>query len=137
MGEIRVRIKLSNETDEEMARRGLISEKEVRSLETDAVVDTGAVRSVIPQSIRERLGVSTPEQMYVTYADGRSDNVPLTSAICFRLLDRRTVDEAAVIGDEVLIGQTILEKTDLLADCSGRRLIPNPEHPDKAITKIR
>jgi hypothetical protein len=137
MGEIRVRVKLSNETDEEMARRGLIAPAKVRSVEVEAIVDTGAVTSVIPRPLVEQLGLSMPDEVHLQYANGYDEHVPLTGAVCFRLLNRRTVDEAAVLGDEVLIGQTILEKTDLLADCAGRRLIPNPDHPNEPIIRIR
>jgi hypothetical protein len=42
-----------------------------------------------------------------------------------------------VIGDEVLIGQTVLEKMDLFVDCTGKRLIPNPAHPDQPVSKIK
>lgn len=47
------------------------------------------------------------------------------------------MEECLVLGDEVLIGQTVLEKTDLLVDCANARLVPNPEHPDQPISKIR
>lgn len=137
MGEIRVKVKLVNAADHEYARQGRIAASEVRFVETEAVVDTGAVTSVIPQAVLDQLGLSTPWDMVVRYADGRTESVPVSNAILFELLDRHTIDEAAVLGDEVLLGQTILEKTDLLADCYGQRLIPNPEHPDRAVIKIR
>jgi hypothetical protein len=42
------------------------------------------------------------------------------------------------VGDEVLIGQVILEKLDLLVDCKkNRRLIPNPAHPDYPVAMIK
>jgi hypothetical protein len=34
------------------------------------------------------------------------------------------------MGDTVVIGQTVLESTDLLVDCLNLRVIPNPKHPD-------
>ena len=40
-------------------------------------------------------------------------------------------------GDEVLIGQTVLEKLDLHADCANGRLLPNPAHPDQPMTKVK
>ena len=52
-------------------------------------------------------------------------------------LRRDTLEEAMVLGDEVLIGQTVLEKLDLLADCANQRLIPNPAHPDQPVTKVK
>lgn len=48
-----------------------------------------------------------------------------------------TLEEALVLGDEVLIGQTVLEKLDLHADCANQRLLPNPAHPDQPATKVK
>jgi hypothetical protein len=42
----------------------------------------------------------------------------------------KSVEEALVLGDEVVIGQTVLEKMDLHVDYRGQRLNPNPAHPD-------
>jgi len=47
------------------------------------------------------------------------------------------VDDAYVLGDEVLIGQTILEKLDLFVDCAHNRLVPNPAHPDQPVNKLK
>lgn len=69
--------------------------------------------------------------------DGRSVDVGLTEAILIEVAGRETIDEAFVLGNEVLIGQTVLEKLDLLADCANQRLVPNPDHPDQPVTKIK
>jgi hypothetical protein len=53
------------------------------------------------------------------------------------MMGRDTLEEALVLGDEVLIGQTVREKLDLLADCPNRRLIPNPAHPDQPVSKVK
>jgi hypothetical protein len=37
----------------------------------------------------------------------------------------------------VLVGQTVLEKLDLLADCAHQRVFPNPAHPDQPVTKAK
>jgi hypothetical protein len=37
---------------------------------------------------------------------------------------------------EVILGHTILEKTDLYVDCRGHRLLPNPAHPDQTVITI-
>jgi hypothetical protein len=47
------------------------------------------------------------------------------------------MEEALVLGDEVLIGQTVLEKLDLLVDCAKQKLVPNPAHPDQPVTKVK
>ncbi len=137
MGEIRVRVRLTNAVDDERSRTGDIPATSVRSYEADALVETGAVRSVIPVHIRERLGLGIRGQRVAEYADGRKDTVDVTGPIIFELLGRDTLEEALVLGDEVLIGQTVLEKLDLLADCQGRRVLPNPAHPDQPVSKVK
>jgi hypothetical protein len=39
MGEVRAKVKLTNSIDEGLVRRGLLSKDEVRTYETDALVD--------------------------------------------------------------------------------------------------
>ncbi len=136
MGEIRVKVLLTNATDEALHRRKKLKKSQIRRYEADAMVDTGAVRSVIPAHVMEQLGVMTRGQRVVEYADGRKDTVEVTEPIIFEILGRNTQDEALVLGDEVLIGQTVLEKLDLLADCANHRVIPNPAHPDQPVTKV-
>ena len=101
------------------------------------MVDTGAVRSVIPAHVMQHLGIRERGKRVAEYADGRKDTVGITEPIIFDLMGRDTMEEALVLGDEVLIGQTVLEKLDLLADCANRRLIPNPAHPDQPVTKVK
>jgi len=137
MGEIRVKVKLTNAADEAMNRARKLSKKKVRTYEADAVVDTGAVRSVIPAHVLEKLGVGTRGTRVAGYADGRTEAVGISGGIIFDVMGRDTIEEAMILGDEVLIGQTVLEKLDLLADCANQRLVPNPAHPDQPVSKVR
>lgn len=61
----------------------------------------------------------------------------VTEPVLVELLGRHTVEEAMVLGNEVIIGQTILEKTDLDVDCRARRLLPNPAHPDQPVLQVK
>jgi hypothetical protein len=70
-------------------------------------------------------------------ADGHNEVVTVTGPIIFEIQTRNTIEEALILGDEVLVGQTVLEKLDLLADCHSQRLVPNPAHPDQPVLKIR
>jgi predicted aspartyl protease len=137
MGEIRVKVQITNQFDEMQARRGMIPWEEVRSYEADGVVDTGAVRSAVPPHVLDMLGVELFGQRVAGYADGRTEAVPLSESMLFKVMGRETQEEAFVLGTEVLIGQTILEKLDLLADCTNQRLVPNPAHPDQPVSKLR
>jgi clan AA aspartic protease len=136
MGEVRVRARLTNAIDEGLLRRGMIEPEQVRRYEAEALVDTGAVRTVLPQEVVARLGLAIRGQLVVTYADGRKEAVGLTEPLVVELHGRDTLEDALVLGDEVLIGQTVLEKLDLFVDCQRGRLVPNPAHPDQAVNRV-
>jgi len=137
VGEIRVKVLITNPVNDELVRTGQLGRDKVRTYEADAVVDTGAVRSVIPAHVLEKLGVSLRGRRVAEYADARKDAVGVTGPILIDILGRDTLEEALVRGNEVLIGQTVLEKLDLLADCANRRLVPNPAHPDQPVSKVK
>jgi hypothetical protein len=61
----------------------------------------------------------------------------VTEAVVFDCVGRDMLEDALVLGDEVLLGQTVLEKRDLLVDCVGRCVVPNPAHPDHPVTKVK
>ncbi len=137
MGEVRVKVKIINNRDEIAMITGQLAKDKIRSYEADALVDTGAVTSVIPQHIYNQLGLVTIDRKVVQYADGRNDVVEATEPVIFEIIGRRTPDEAFVIGDEVLIGQTVLEKMDLLVDCRNNKVMPNPARPDQPVLKVK
>jgi clan AA aspartic protease len=137
MGKVRANVLITNAVDDELVRRGEASADQVRSYEANALVDTVAVRSVIPQHIVELLGLTIRGQRVVEYADGRKDMVDVTGPVIFKILDRDTLEEALVLGDEVLIGQTVLEKTDVMVDRNSQRVHANPAHPDQPVTKVK
>jgi len=57
MGEVRVKVKLTNSYDESRRQRSEISKDEVRRYEADALIDTVAVSSVIPENVVKILGL--------------------------------------------------------------------------------
>jgi predicted aspartyl protease len=137
LGEVRVRVTLTNAGDEVMVRRGLLTADKIRSYEADALVDTGAVRSVLPIHVVQHLGLAMVRKTRATYANDVTEDVHITEMVGFDLVDRRTTEEALVLGSEVLIGQTVLESLDLQVDCTNRLVIPNPAHPDQPVINIK
>lgn len=137
MGEVRVKVKLTHAVDEAPAAAGQFAPAEVQAYEADALVDTGAVRNVVPGHIVDQLGVLRVGKRSAEYADGRIEEVDLTDGIRFNVMGRETLEEALVLGDEVLIGQTVREKLDLWVDRVNGRLVPNPAHPDQPVTKVK
>jgi clan AA aspartic protease len=137
MGEVKVTIKLINATDEVNAQMKQGKRVKVRSLEIEGVIDTGAVALILPPHVANKLGLLRMGKQVAQYADGRQDEVDVTSPVFVEVMGRRTTEEAMVLGDEVLIGQTVLEKTDLIVNCRDQILIPNPAHPNQPVQKVR
>ena len=135
MGEVRIKVKLSNVADQAAAAAGRLPPEQVRHVEADAMVDTGAVRSCVPAPLLERLGLKPYDKVTVELADGRKNEVGIADGVRFEIMQRRSSDDALILGDEVLIGQTLLEKMDLLVDCTRQRLVP--AHPEGVVNKLK
>lgn len=141
MGEVRTNVTLTNATDQVLARRGKLAPEDVHTYTVDALVDalvdTGAVRTVLPPHVVQQLDLAIRGQRVVKLTDGRKESVGLTEPVEIDIDGRNTIEDAFVLGDEVTIGQTVLETLDLLVDCANRRLIANPAHPDQPVVKIK
>jgi clan AA aspartic protease len=137
VGEVRVKVKLTNAGDEILVGRGLLAADKVRSYETDALVDTGAVKSVLPIEVAQQLGLAIVGRTRAKFAKDSAEDVDITEVVGIGINGRRTTEETLVLGSEVLIGQTVLETLDLFVDPINRRLIPNPEHPDQPVINIK
>ncbi|MDZ8029193.1 MAG: retroviral-like aspartic protease family protein [Nostoc sp. DedQUE01] len=136
MGAVRVQVKLTNAIDEALVSRGILNPNMLRVYETEAFVDTGAVRTVLPMSIALQLGLRIRGQQIAQYANGSEESIGVTEPVIIELIGRETTEATLVTGDIVLIGQTVLETLDLLVDCRNQRLIPNPEHPNYPVMRI-
>jgi hypothetical protein len=87
MGEVRVKVRITNSADAQAAQAGKLPAEKVRSIEADALVDTGAVRSCVPAPLVERLGVVPFESSLVEYADGRKEPVGLADGLRFEVMN--------------------------------------------------
>jgi clan AA aspartic protease len=136
MGAIYTNIKLTNAIDAGMIRRGVLAPRYLRHIEKQALVDTGAVTLVIPQAVADQLGLEIIGQELAKFANGEESMVGVTEPIIVECQGRTTTDGALVVGDMILVGQVILEKLDLLADCRNQQLIANPAHPERPIFRV-
>ncbi len=137
MGAVRVKVKLTNAIDEAMVSWGILAPHLLRECETEALVDTGALTLVIPQQIVEQLGLRVRSSQVARYANGYQETIGVTEPVLIECEGRQTADEGLVIGDEVMLGQVILEKLDFLVDCRNQRLVPNPQNPDYRVAVIK
>jgi clan AA aspartic protease len=132
------KITLTNSYDEEDVTRGHRKTADVRSIEIEALVDTGATMMVLPADAVSRLGLLPAGYRKVRYADGRVAEVPWVSGIRITILGRDTVINALVeaAGTTPLLGQIPLEELDLLVDPKSRELRVNPASPDAPLLDL-
>lgn len=128
------RMKLVNSGDLRLARDGFLPPEEVRSVELDALVDTGATDLVLPADVVASLGLPEIDRREIRLADGSVRVVSKVSDLRVEILGRRMGSDAYVMpaGSTPLIGQIQLEDLDLVVDPRSRELKVNPESPDMA-----
>ena len=139
MGEIVTRVELENATDRGNVRDSLREEASVRRTSVDGIVDTGAVLSMLPQNVVERLGLPIHGKVVVSYADERKEERDVAGPLGIRV-GNRAMNTDCVVGpplSEPLIGQIVLEGLDLVADCTNRTVGPRPESPDYPLLKMK
>lgn len=126
------RIRLSNFADEESAERGLLPHAEIRALEVEALVDTGATMLALPEDVVARLGLRETERRKVRLADGSVRDVARVCGLRVVILSRDMTCDALVMpaGSTPLIGQVQLEVLDLIVDAKSRDVAVNPASPD-------
>jgi len=136
MGQVKTQVTLHNARDMVMVRLGHLPPAQVHTYTTQALIDTGATRSVLPPFVAEQLGLIWLFRTEVRYANGLFEEVDVTEPFLVEIMGRQASEDALVLGDEVLIGVTALEKLDLLVDCARQRVIPNPAHPDQPVFRV-
>jgi clan AA aspartic protease len=138
MGLVMTRIKLTNRIDILDATRGTLPADAVRSVEVEALADTGAIELCIPEELVELLGVPITRQRSVTVADGRKLIVSIVGPLEIEVLGRGTLGEAIVLprGTRPLLGALQMEQLDLVVVPRTGEVIGNPEHPDGPLIPI-
>jgi len=139
MGRIMNRIKLTNNTDLDKSREGSLSRERVRSIEIDALIDTGAVMLALPEDVVVALGVPQEGKRRVRDARGKLVEVGWASSIHFEILGRGMTCDAFVLpaGATPLIGQLQLEALDLIVDPRAQEVRVNPASPDMPILDLK
>ena len=126
MGRFSVEFEVANYDDVAAARRGTISQEEVRRLRIRGVVDSGASRLVLPAKTVEKLGLVPAGKIRVRYANNERAVRNAVKDVFVKIQGRDGVFTAAVEPKRrsALIGAIVLEDLDFLVDCGGQRLVP-------------
>jgi len=106
---------------------------DIEPVEVPALADTGSVFLVIPESVRNRLGLDeVAREENVLLADGSRRRVPYVGPIGVRFKNRTGFFGAIVMGDQTLLGAIPMEDMDLVLTPADRSVDVNPESPDIA-----
>jgi predicted aspartyl protease len=129
MGKVTARIRVENWLDSELVREGVRKEKP-RSIETKALVDTGAVKFYLKSSVIQQLGLHPVGEVKSRTMSNRSEVRIVFSPVRLEIQGRIGRFDVVEIPDSLpnIIGQIPLEDLDWVVDCRNQKLIPNPEH---------
>ena len=118
MGTVYADITLKNAGDVINVRRGLLPGENIREINVNAVVDTGAVTLIISEAVREKLGLEVQDITEATLANKDKVICKITEPIEIRWKRRCSVCRPWVIPgtDMVLLGAIPLEDMDLIVD---------------------
>jgi clan AA aspartic protease len=136
MGHVKASVILQNAREVVLARLGHLPADQVHTYVTEALIDTGATRSTLPPFVADQLGLVRLGRTEAQMADGRFVEVEVTEPLWLEILGRQTSVSALVLGDQVLLGVTVLEELDLLVDCRRQQVIPHPAHPDQPVFRV-
>jgi predicted aspartyl protease len=135
MGKVNVTIKLTNQFDL-FAKVRLGAKRKPRTIETEALVDTGATRLYLKPSVIQALGLQKVDQVASQTTNGTRIR-GVYDPVRLDLMGRHGIFEVVDLDEKVpnLLGQIPLEYLDFVVDPKRKRLIPNPEHGENQMTE--
>ncbi len=137
MGRIIEKLIVKNYGDTVKAGEGLISNNQIRTLEVDAMVDTGVTYVCIGKKDIELLGLPFHNVVSIKTANGKASRRTFKGAEV-ELKGRTFVMEVMENeGDTpALIGYLLLEALDFVVDPKTQSVIPNPAHEGKWVADL-
>ena len=129
MGKVTTPIRVENWLDAELITAGLRKE-EPRHIETEALVDTGAVKFYLKSSLIRQLGLRPIGEIKMRTMSNRSEGRTVFSPVALEIQGRTGRFDVVEVPDSLpnIVGQIPLEDLDWVVDCRNQRLVPNPEH---------
>ena len=135
MGKVIVKIKLTNQGDLIALHRKL-SKAKPRTVEVEALVDTGATRLYLKPSVIQQLGLERTDSVRSKTTNGDAIRHKYES-VRLELMGRAESFDVIGVPEEVpnLLGQVPLEVLDFVVDSRGQKLIGNPAHGGEQMTE--
>ena len=108
------------------------TEPNIQPVEVEALADSGAVHTCIPEHIQIQLELTETDKKEVILADGSRKLVPYVGPIEIRFKNRVGFGGALVMGDQALLGVIAMEDMDLVISPKAKTLDVNPSSPNVA-----
>jgi predicted aspartyl protease len=136
MGQVHVRVTLTNYREAILARLGQLPADQVHHYETEALVDTGAMQCVIPPAVADRLGLLRLRRTEARYVNDQVEEVDVSEVFTIEVMGRQAHEDAMIIGTHVFLGVTVLERLDLMVDCHRQQLVPHEGTWDQPVFRV-
>ena len=139
MGLTYAHVELINRDDMALAKKFVIGEEEVKRMYVEMLVDTGAYKLAINESIQEQMQFPYVEKRKFELGNGHIVEYDVVASVELIFKNRRTNCNAVVLpgNTEPLLGAIPLEDMDVLVHPQRQELIVNPEHPYFAVMKMK
>ena len=139
MGLVYAEVKLTSIEDLVLAKRHIIGEEEIKSINLNMLVDSDAYMMAINETIQEQLNLPLVEKRKAQMANSSVVEYDVVGPIQVKFKNRTAVCNAFVLpGDsEPLLGAISMEEMDVLIHPQRQELIVNPEHPNYAQLKMK
>ena len=137
MGRVTEKLLVKNYVDVANASAGIIKPEQIRMLETDAIVDTGATYVCLSRKNIETLGLPFHNTINIKTANGKASRRTFEGAK-IELKGRSFVMEVMENNEDTpaLIGYLLLEALDFVVDPKTQSVIPNPAHEGKWVADL-
>jgi clan AA aspartic protease len=138
MGLVYADLEITNYEDVTLAKRGYLSETEIRSQKLKILVDSGAYMLTLPQHIVTQLGLEKVSQQEAELADGSVKLLDIVGPVKITFENRMSLTSAMVIPTgEPLLGAIPMEDMDVIIHPLRQKLVVNPENPYIAKKKLK
>jgi predicted aspartyl protease len=137
MGRVIVPIKVENIVDLADVKRGYITADKARTLNLEALVDTGSGLLCLNPELIRQLGLEFFKEISVDTAQGVRKMKVYRNAVLTIMGRSCPIDVVEVSSrHQALVGYLPLEALDLVVDPKAQKVIPNPEHGDEMILDL-
>ena len=137
MGRIIEKVIVKNFVDISKVAEGTLKESDIRTVEVEAIVDTGAAYLSLPPRVIADLGLLYTRTRHIITANGRvRRRIFATASIT---IQGREIEMEVMENDlttPALIGYLVMETMDLVPDPRSQKLIGNPEHHGEWISDL-